>query len=151
MDKLLIMALFISALYQPSRDRLMVGVMLITMTFTHYYFLNEATGFLYYFSASLANLLIIFMILLSSCSQMAKRLSIVLLASISVNFYGWVIYELYYPPITYNNLYIVLYIWAIIVLVSKEKLYDRANHDSESSIIPSHGCGWCFWASEGNR
>lgn len=80
------------------------------------------TGAEYYIGAAMVDLAII--VLLSGiypAPRLVERLQWVCVASILLNFIGWVAWFFYIPPDAYNAAFIGLYIYAIYALLKKDK------------------------------
>jgi len=82
--------------------------------------LGESWGFVYYLGAAITDLLIIMAI----SKPIKLTLTIINLQRIALwfiyaNTIGWIIYELYYPPLFYDALCLALFIAALVVAVKK--------------------------------
>lgn len=79
-------------------------------------------GAQYYFGAALADLIMI--ILLSGIypsTLLAVRLQYLCVASIGLNFIGWLAWFFYFSPAVYDGAFMVLYAVALYVLLKKDK------------------------------
>ena len=82
--------------------------------------LGESWGYAYYLGAAVTDLLIILAISnTTKPTQTIINLQKLALWFIYVNAFGWVIYELYYPPVIYDALSLALFISVIIISIKK--------------------------------
>lgn len=82
--------------------------------------LGESWGYAYYLGAAITDLLIILAI--SNTTRPTPtiiNLQKIALWFIYTNFFGWIIYELYYPPMVYDALCLALFISVIICAIKK--------------------------------
>jgi hypothetical protein len=82
--------------------------------------LGDSSGFIYYLFAAIIDLLII--IVISKPVKITETiidLQNIALWFIYANTIGWVIYELYYPPLIYDSLCLALFISALVVAIRK--------------------------------
>lgn len=111
-----------ASVIQPNRQRLCVGLVFASTAVLSDLLLSPVGGFLYYIASSTAALAII--ILTSSIrpiTKLAVNLQKICLASIVLNFFGWVMWMLYMPPVMYNSLFIALYVCALLTLITRNK------------------------------
>lgn len=118
-----LLALIIAAsVIQPNRHRLFAGLVYSWLLVANDMMLFEKEGFAYYGVSALFDLATIIII---SCavkvSSMAITIQKICLASICLNFLGWVMWTLYMPPVVYNSLYVVLYVCALLTLIKRNK------------------------------
>lgn len=92
----------------------------------HKVFADMLPDTLYYLSAGLFDVLVIGIIaVFLRPSHMAQSFIWLCLFSLALNFYGWLIWFLYLPPVTYNIGFIVLYSVAIYLLLRKDMAKDE--------------------------
>jgi len=78
-------------------------------------------GSVYYIGSALFDLATI-IIISRAGSSMALSIQKICVASICLNFFGWVMWMLYMPPVMYNSLFIALYIYALFTLIKRNSL-----------------------------
>lgn len=96
--------------------------------------LGESWGYVYYLGAAIADLLII--IAISKPVKLTAtiiNLQKIALWFIYANTIGWIIYELYYPPLIYDALCLALFISALFVAVKKGGSSDLGNFANNSN------------------
>jgi len=96
--------------------------------------LGDSWGFAYYLGAAIADLLII--IAISRPIKLTAtiiNLQRIALWFIYANTMGWIIYELYYPPLIYDALCLALFISALVVAVKKGGNGDLGNNTNNSN------------------
>ena len=118
----LLALIFIASVIQPNRQRLFAGLVYSGLLVANDLILFEKEGFAYYGGSALFDLAAIIVI---SCtvkvSSMALTIQKICLASICLNFFGWVMWMLYMPPVMYNSLFIALYVCALLTLITRNK------------------------------
>lgn len=120
---LLLWAIALAAIVQPSTPRFCVAMIFAVVTLSHDFLSQHTEGLTYYGSAALADLLII--ILTSgvlAATQIAPAIHRICIFSMAANFIGWALWFFYLPPIVYEVLFIGIYSWAIIILFKKDVL-----------------------------
>lgn len=120
-----ILLIFIGAfaLLQPNAPRLFAALIFAGLTLAHDFFSSNLDGLMYYGSAALIDLFII--ILTSGISPVPKMvitLHKICMVSIVANFFGWVIWTLYYPPIAYDLAFMAIYAWTLITFITRGKI-----------------------------
>jgi len=148
----LLFAILLASVCQPSAERIFAAVVFITFTLVHEVTLSSTTGFTYYGTAALFNLLtILFTSGINPLPKMVLTLHRICLAAILVNAAGWVMWFLYMSPAAYNALFFALYVWVIITLIHRTGLnvggltMDRwhtcfcFNRLTWSKLLQSHG------------
>lgn len=86
-------------------------------------------GVWYYLSAGVFDVLVIGIIaVFIRPSTMAKSILWICMASLLLNFYGWLIWFLYLSPETYNMAFTILYCLAILFLLRKDSAKDESNN-----------------------
>lgn len=119
---LLLAAVIIVALFQPTDERLFAGSMFAITSAIHYIAFYNIDGIAYYGSAALTDLAVIFLtIRLRIISKTIEHLQNICVVSILLNGIGWVVWMLYLPPDVYNTSFIILYSAAIITLLRKDE------------------------------
>lgn len=117
----LISVMSIAVFYQRTAPRLYASAIFVLITLLHELFLSDLDGFAYYGSAALFDFFII--ALTSGISPTPKtviELHAICAASIVINFIGWALWVSYMPPDAYNTLFIVLYAWAVFILLQRD-------------------------------
>lgn len=85
---------------------------------------------LYYFSAGVFDLIILaFVCIYASASRFTDSMVGICLASLFLNFYGWVIYEQYMEPTSYNIAFHFLYIFTAYILLERDWKNDNCYID----------------------
>lgn len=96
--------------------------------------LYEPTG-LYYFTAMITSLAVIFMLeKFVSPTPLIESLQKVCLVSIMLNMFGWFLYMLLFPPIYYSISFMVLYSWAILILIKGSRDGVAGNMDGNIDV-----------------
>ena len=120
----LILALGVAALTQPTAARRKVASVFIAATLLHCVIGEYIAGGAYYISAAVLDSAIITITAnFKETSQITRDIHRICLASIVLNASGWVMYMLYISPVSYNLFFIFLYLWAIMVLMKRNKRY----------------------------
>ena len=112
--------------------------------------LGESWGYAYYLGAAVTDLLIILAISnTAKPTQTIINLQKLALWFIYVNCFGWVIYELYYPPMVYDALSLALFVSVIIISIKKggNNVGIFANFSNDSAIY----CGYTSSNSQMQR
>ena len=95
-------------------------LLFLLTSFIHHLILGSADGFLYYFSAALSDLFVIYALnRIKPAKMCVLYMQVICLAFAAVNFLGWVIWYLYYPPFVYNAICYLLYIIAIMIILKR--------------------------------
>jgi hypothetical protein len=124
----LILALCVAALTQPAAARLKVASVFSSATILHCVIGEYVDGSAYYLSAAVLDSAVITITAnFKETSQITWGIHRICLASIVLNAAGWVTYMRYDPPGVYNLSFIFLYLWAIMVLMKRDRHYDGDN------------------------
>lgn len=117
----LLVLIAIMAFIQPNAPRMYAALLFVGLTIFHELFFSHLYGILYYGSAALLDLGIIMLASgISPIPRMVITLNRICLASIVVNFAGWVIWSSYLPPMAYDLAFVVIYLWALITLIKRD-------------------------------
>jgi hypothetical protein len=117
-------ALLIAAFVQPNAPRFYACVIFISCNFFHSFFLSHYDGMLYYGSTAFINLVVILITSrINPLPKMVIMLHKICITSIVINFFGWVIWFLYYPPIIYNVTFVAIYAWTLITFINRSGDY----------------------------
>ncbi len=135
MTTTLLIVICIFAIFQPNWDRFTVAMTYAAMCAGHamscYYF----EGFWYYFSAGVFDLAIVSLIYAYGARiRLTDDLINISVASIALNFYGWLTWYLYQPPISYNLAMMALYFIAILSLLRKDCADGKQTRRWNSSV-----------------
>ena len=119
---ILLLALFLTVFLQPNAGRLMAACIFSGVTLVYDGISGGLDGAEYYIGASLADLIMIIMLSgINPLPRLAMRLQYLCMASIALNFLGWMAWFLYFPPTVYDGAFVVLYAVALYVLLKKDK------------------------------
>jgi hypothetical protein len=119
---LLLWAILLTAVLQPTRDRAVPALMFAVPAVLHGLLLGDTDGLYYYLSAALVDIGVLAVLSsLSSRSELVVRLAHISTASIVLNATGWVVWMLYLPPDGYNLSFIVLYAYALFTLTRRSR------------------------------
>ena len=122
MTTALLALIAIASVIQPNRQRLFAGLVYSGLLIVNELLLFNETGLTYYAGSALLDLAAIIIIShAAKVSSMAVNLQKICLASIILNFFGWVMWMLYMPPVMYNSLFIALYVCALLTLITRNK------------------------------
>ena len=92
---------------------------------------GESWGFLYYYSSALNGLIIINLLFkIRKPTRLSITLQKIAFLFILNNLFGWIIYELGYDPLIYNNVALVLFSCAFFASVSKGRSDDLGIYTS---------------------
>ena len=107
---------------QPNRPRFFAGLVFSGAAVFSDHLLSSTGGYIYYIASSVFALAIIILIsFIRPITKLAVSLQKICLASILLNFLGWVMWMLYMPPVMYNSLFVALYICALLTLTTRNK------------------------------
>lgn len=130
----LILSIVAVTLFQPNKARFAAAAIFAAITLSHETLLKEETGILYYGTAALFDLAIMIILVgMVNMTKTALTLQKICLGAILVNFGGFVLWFFYYPPIYYNIAFVVLYSWAVIALIRKDK--QDVGHTRTSGLL----------------
>ena len=116
------MVLCVLCVLQPTAQRIFAGAYFVLITLTHDIFLSSLDGFSYYGSAATGGLLAaVLMTGINPIPKIVLKLQVVCILSAILNFMGWVLWYLYLPPDAYNIAFICLYLYTVIILLSRDK------------------------------
>lgn len=122
---ILIYTIAVLSLLQRTDQRLYAALVYSFFTVTHEMFLNNLDGIWYYGSAGLFDLFIIcYLSRPYSIPKLTTRLIHLSIASIMINFIGWIAWMLYFPPYFYNTAFMLIYILAIAALLTGDRMND---------------------------
>lgn len=120
LDALMLVLLLVAA-FQPTAERAYAGLMFACVSIIHYVLMFDVGGWAYYFSAALLDAAVIFFtIRLRIISPVIESLHAICYISILMNFFGWLLWQLYLPPDAYNAAFLLIYGWAILNLLRRE-------------------------------
>ena len=118
----LIIVIGLCSVFQSTRARRDAALIFTVITMLHELLFYDRVGLFYYGTAALFDMAIIIgtanLTVVSSLIRDIHRIS---LASIVLNFSGWIMWQLYLSPASYNLAFILLYTWAIAVLIKGER------------------------------
>lgn len=118
MITMLILLIFVAVLLQPNATRFYAAFLFAGATITHDLALSHLDGFAYYASAALFDLGIIALTSgISPIPRMVISLQRICLASILLNFAGWLMWLLYFSPVLYDTMFTLIYSWALIIML----------------------------------
>lgn len=121
LNQLLIIALCFISLFQPTRQRTLIAMGFSVTCMVHAMVSSYLSDVLYYLTAGYMDLIIlVFVCLLARPTRFIDMVIIVLISSICLNVYGWVLYESFSSPIAYNKAFSCLYLIAIYIFLKKE-------------------------------
>jgi len=126
----IIAILIAAAVAQPTQERRYAALLFSGFAALHHVVMFDTDGFEYYFSAALLDyFVILFTIRIAMLSEMIEKLHNICIVSIALNFIGWLMWIYYVPPHAYNASFIGLYLYALIIMIKKEKK-DAGGYDS---------------------
>ena len=124
----LILIVGLCAICQSTRARREAALVFTVITMLHELLFYDRVGLFYYGTAALFDAIIILctanLVVISGLVKSIHRISI---ASIFFNMSGWIMWRLYLSPTAYNVAFILLYTWAILVLLKGERGGARGN------------------------
>ncbi len=120
---LLIYALVIASFLQPNAPRLFAAVIFMSPTLLHEVLLSCYEDLEYYGAAALLDLAIIILTSgINPVPKMVLSLHKICIVSIFANFGGWLLWYFDYPPLAYDVTFALIYVWALIILIDRDKL-----------------------------
>ena len=118
----LVVLIALASVIQPNSQRLFAGLAYSVPLVASDLLLSNETGLLYYYGSAVFDVATIIIISrVAKASSMALTIQKICLASIVLNFFGWVMWMLYMPPVMYNSLFIALYVCALLTLITRNK------------------------------
>lgn len=139
MIELLIIAICILATFQPTRERFLIAWLYALACSTHNYFLGDISGVFYYLSAGAFDFIVLAIICIYAKPKwFSNQIIGISTISLILNFYGWIIYELYLPPTSYNIAFNTLYLYAILILLWKDSAHDFGTNKRWAFLRLSH-------------
>lgn len=118
---ILVAGMLLTILAQPNIGRAGIAIIYAGIMAAHGLFMAELDGISYYVSAAIFDsAIILFLGKYKHEYMLASDLQKLAFISILLNAYGWVIYMLYLPPMTYNAAFIAFYAFSIYVLLRRE-------------------------------
>ncbi len=135
MTIVLLVVICILAICQPTWDRFTVAMLYASMCACHWVACTEFVGFWYYFSAGVFDLAIISVIYAYGARiRLTDDFINICVASIALNFYGWLTWFNYQPPTSYNVAMVALYFIAILSLLRKDCANGKQVNKWHSSV-----------------
>lgn len=114
--------LIAAAFLQPTATRFFAAVVFVLVAWTHELAFAHLEGFVYYASAAAGALAVILATsFLADPPRTVLTLHRICLASIVLNFAGWLLWRAYLPPDPYNTAMLGVFIWALITFISRDK------------------------------
>jgi hypothetical protein len=111
-----------AAIFQPTATRLFAAVVFVSVAWAHEIAFAHLTGLPYYLSAGGGALLIIVALKrLAHPTPTVFALVRICLASLVLNFAGWIMWRAYLPPEPYNAAMFCVFSWALVILLSRDK------------------------------
>lgn len=117
MASFLLAIITLVAILQPTGRRLAAGFIFAAANIFFTVIVNDLPGEAYYIAAAFSDLGIV-ILLKFIYDDLARKLQFVCLLSILVNFTGWLMWFLYYPPLVYNVVYLLVFLIAIYFLLT---------------------------------
>lgn len=116
-----LMVLLVGTIFiQPNAQRLFAALVFAGGALSHDVLFSGHGGLLYYGSAALFDLGVLMLISgIRPITKTIAQLHVICLASVLVNFAGWVIWWLYLPPAAYNLAFVTIYCWALVTLTRR--------------------------------
>lgn len=125
---ILIFTIGLCAVFQRTRARREAALVFTVITMLHELLFYDRVGLFYYGTAALFDMIIIVctanLAIISGLTKSVHRISI---ASVVFNLSGWIMWRLYLSPVAYNVAFILLYAWAILVLLKGERSSARGS------------------------
>lgn len=118
---IIMLALVVVSAFQPTREREYAAFLFTGFAVCHYVLMYDVDGWLYYFSAAALDAAVVFFTLrLKIISPVIESIHSICYISIMMNFFGWLLWQLYLPPDAYNSAFLLIYAWAIMNLLRRE-------------------------------
>jgi hypothetical protein len=120
--ELLFVVMCVLCVVQPTSQRIFAASAFVFTTILHDVLFYDLDGFLYYGSAACGGLLAaILMTGINPIPKIILKLQIICIISSALNFFGYVIWFFYFPPLFYNLAFICLYLYTVFILVSRDE------------------------------
>ena len=121
--QVLIAAVVIASLLQPTVSRAIPAILYAFMTAMHYVCMDRIEGPVYYVAAAIIDFTCLSLAYwVSTKATLSYQIMMICFVSIIINTMGWIMYMAYMRPDTYNMLSLALYLWAIAVLLKRDKV-----------------------------
>lgn len=107
-------------LFQKSQQRLLLASFYVVINTAHLLLFNNLDGYSYYVMSAIFDLLVMISV---SAIHIPQTISLQKLCIISIiaNFAGWLMWLFYLDPAAYNAVFIAIYIYAIVILTSRDR------------------------------
>ena len=131
---LLMITAITTLLFQKSRQRLLLASFYVLINTAHLLLFNALDGSSYYLVSALFDLLLMTAV---SAIYIPQTLSIQKLCIISImaNFAGWIMWYLYLDPTAYNAVFVAIYLYAIMILTSRDPADVGDNSEYRDGVI----------------
>ena len=117
----LLCAIVVVALIQPNVKRFIAAAIFSVALVLFDLSANNFSDYWYYIASGASNLLIVFLIsFISPPPKMAIRLQVLSLIMMVVNFTGFILWYLYYPPFIYDLAFAFIFAVAIYILIERK-------------------------------
>jgi hypothetical protein len=131
------------AIFQPTLHRFFVASTFAGLTYAHNLHLYELEGFAYYGSDALVYLAVMVITgKLATLDDFTISTHRPCLGAIILDFFGWVIYMLYFDPDPYNAAFGALYALAIATLITRGRANDRGGYTVGNWPDYVHSIAW---------
>ena len=117
---LLMITAITTLLFQKSQQRLLLASFYVLINTAHLLLFTGLDGSSYYLVSALFDLLIMTSVS-AICIPQTLSIQKLCIISITANFAGWLMWYLYLDPTAYNAVFIAIYIYAIMILTSRDK------------------------------
>ena len=132
-------ALVVAFLFQPNRVRLYVAGCFVGLAWVHELFLSDLDGIAYYGSAALFDLIVITVTsFIRPTPQIVPRIHVVCMASITINFIGWIMWWFYLPPAFYDAAFVAVYLSAVVAILWGDNA-DVGHNTADRFVASVHG------------
>jgi hypothetical protein len=125
MTPLLIGIICILTLIQSNKNRFHLAIFYSLACVVHILVFSSAIGVDYYLSAGVFDFALIYgFCLYAKPGNFSDNMILISVISLALNWYGWIIYENYLPPNSYDTAFQFLYGYAILTLLKRDKADD---------------------------
>lgn len=125
--------IIIFSAFQSSTVRMVAALSYAIIHAMHFFVDPFLDGYAYYFSAGVADVLIMWLLLKApKFPDISISLFRVCIAEVFVNAFGWFLWYKEYEPTLYVNIFYMLNIWVLLILIRKDRANDIGEHQIDN-------------------
>ena len=131
---LLMITAITTLLFQKSQQRLLLASFYVLINTVHLLLFNGLDGSSYYVVSALFDLLVMTSVS-AICIPQTLSIQKLCIISITANFAGWLMWYLYLDPAAYNAVFIAIYLYAIVILTSRDTSDVGASREYRNGVV----------------